>query len=412
MLPHASMRAAAIGAAAALLLFAMSSPSLALSGSYRHGVNITRLFDSPLMQNGAYASPPFAPWTNEISQAELTRLRNAGFDLIRLPVDPGPFLAMDETSRQTVLNQVFDFLNAALQSGFNVIVDLHPRPGSKDWNASAILDAPDGPKFTLYEQFAEELAARLQARHPYRLALELMNEPQSECVRTSGTDWTVFQKQLYTDIRKTVQTLRLVVTGGCHSSVDGLSNLDLHALPDKNLFVMVHFYEPFQFTHQGASWSPYTKYLAGLRYPVLSGDEPAADTATQAWISGLGLTGTAYDTAWNQAQTQLKNYFSNLYTKTVAGKRLDIATHWAGTMGIPRSEIIMGEFGVMNEGGSLGTTPDALAARAAWLHDVSSISASRGFGWAVWGYHGGFGIVSDDSARVLDPSVLSALFGP
>lgn len=411
MLPHASMRAAAI-AAAALLLFLMPTPSLALSGSYRHGIDVTRLFDSPRMRNGAYATPPFPPWTDEISQAELTRLRNAGFDLIRLPVDPGPFLAMDETSRKAALDQVFDFLNAALLSGFNVIVDLHPRPGSKDWSANAILDAPDGPKFTLYEQFAEELAARLQAKHPYRLALELMNEPQSACVRTSGTDWTVFQKQLYADIRKTVQTLTLVVTGGCNSSIDGLPNLDLHALSDMNLFVMVHFYEPFQFTHQGASWSPYTKYLAGLRYPVLAGDEPAAGTATQAWISGLGLTGTAYDTAWTQAQGQLKNYFSNPYAAAVIGSRLDTVARWAGTMGLARSRIVIGEFGVMSEGGSLGTASDALAARAAWLHDVSSIAGSRGFGWAVWGYHGGFGIVSDDSARVLDAGVLSALFGP
>jgi len=319
---------------------------------------------------------------------------------------------MDDTSRQATLNQVFDFLNAALQTGFSVIVDLHPRPGNKDWNTSAILDAPDGPKFTLYEQFAEQLAARLQARDSSRLALELMNEPQSPCVRTSGTDWTVFQQQLYSDIRKTAKTLRLVVTGGCFSSLDGLSNLDLHTFPDKNLFVMVHFYDPFQFTHQGAPWSPYTKYLAGLRYPVRAEDKPAADAASQAWISGPGPAGTDYDTAWSQAQSQLKNYFSNPYSRAAIGNRLDIISRWASTMGIPSSEIIMGEFGVMNEGGSLGTTPDALAARAAWLHDVSSLAAARGFGWAVWGYHGGFGIVSEDSARVLDPSVLSALFGP
>lgn len=411
MRPRTPIYTAAIAAIAVLFLSAMTAPALALSGAYRHGVNITRLFDSPLMQNGSYANPPFAPWRNEISQDELTRLRNAGFDLIRLPVDPGPFLAMDEASRNTVLDEIFDFLNVALRTGFNVIVDLHPRPGSKDWNARAILDALDGPKFTLYEQFAEELAARLQARHPYRLALELMNEPQSPCVNTGGTDWTVFQKQLYTGIRKTTQRLTLVVTGGCHSAIDGLPYLDLSALPDKNLFVMVHYYEPFQFTHQGASWSPYTKYLAGLRYPVSTADQPTASTATQAWISGLGLTGDAYDSAWTQAQGQLQNYFASPCTKTVIGQRLNKLAQWAGAAGVVRSRIILGEFGVMNEGGSLGTSSDALAARATWLHDVSSLSVSRGFGWAVWGYHGAFGIVSDDSVRTLDPSVLSALFG-
>jgi hypothetical protein len=65
----------------------------------------------------------------------------------------------------------------------------------------------------------------------------------------------------------------------------------------------------------------------------------------------------------------------------------------------------------MNEGGGLGMSSADRAARAAWLHDVASVAAARGFGWAVWGYHGGFGIVSNDPSRTLDPDVVSALFG-
>ena len=91
--------------------------------------------------------------------------------------------------------------------------------------------------------------------------------------------------------------------------------------------------------------------------------------------------------------------------------RFDIVARWADSMDISRSRVLVGEFGVMDEGGSLGTSPEALAARDVWLHDVSSIASSRGFGWAVWGYHGEFGIVSDNSARILDPGINTALFG-
>ena len=65
----------------------------------------------------------------------------------------------------------------------------------------------------------------------------------------------------------------------------------------------------------------------------------------------------------------------------------------------------------MSEGGGLGTGAQGAQSRAQWLHDVSHAAASYGFGWAVWGYHGGFGIVSDNVARELDPDVMRALFG-
>ncbi|MDE1985071.1 MAG: cellulase family glycosylhydrolase [Alphaproteobacteria bacterium] len=376
---------------------------------FQRGINITRLFDAPIIRDGTYADPVFLPWTHELSQNELTQLRDTGFNFIRLPVDPGPFITMDNASRAKALSLLSDFLNAAMQSGFAVIVDLHPRLATP-WSPAAILDAPDGPHFAQYEQFAEQLAHYLQTKNTSQLALELMNEPQSSCVRTNGADWTVFQSKLYADIRATVRKLPLVVTGGCYSSVDGLSNLNLQAFPDRNLYVMVHFYDPFDFTHQGASWSPYTRYIAGLRYPVRQQDEASAEAATQAWISHLGLIGAAYDTAVSQADGQLRSYFSIPYDRSIIDHRFDIAARWADSMRLSHSRIIVGEFGVMNEGGGLGSDGADVAARADWLHDVSSSADAHGFGWAVWGYHGAFGIVSDDPARTLDSSVTAALF--
>jgi hypothetical protein len=387
-------------ARSAIAALALTAAAHAAS-PFRQGINITRLFDSA-QKSGAEI---FVPWTNELSPAELARLRAAGFDFIRLPVDPGPLIAAPDTMRAEALTRLFDFLRTAQQAGFAVIVDLHPRPGG-DYSPAQILAAPDSPKFAQYSGFARMLAARLQASANPRLALELMNEPQSACVKTSGTDWTVFQSGLYRDVRAAAPLLNLVVTGGCYSGVDGLQYLDLQNLRDSRLFVMVHFYEPQFFTHQGAPWSNLTRGLAGLVYPPEPSAEDQTFATSAAWAQQKGLPPDGGD-----AERKVRDYYSKPFDGRAVQDRLSVAAAWADRQGIARDHIIVGEFGVMWEGGGLGTGAEALRSRAQWLHDVSHAASSFGFGWAVWGYHGGFGIVSDNAARVLDPTVTQALFG-
>jgi len=402
------------GAALAFSVCVLCSAVPASAGSapvFRHGINITRLFDSATGRKVPGLAAIYAPWTHEISQGQLQSLRAAGFDFIRLPVDPGPLLSADPDRRREAFDQISDFLAAAMQAGLAVIVDLHPLPQSRNWSPVRILDAPDGPDFTRYMNLAEQFATRLSALRSNRVALELMNEPQRACIEQSGTDWSVFQSTLYSALRKTAPDLALIVTGGCDSSINGLADLNGWRTDDKNIFVMVHFYEPFVFTHQGAAWSPYAKYLAGVRYPARTGDRDATEGATKAWIARLGLNGSASDTAWDRAQHELEAFFATPFTQAALSERFDIAAQWADRMHIPRDHIIIGEFGVMSEGGGLGTSPEAMAARDEWLHDVASAAARRGFGWAVWGYHGAFGITSETPSRALDPDALRALFG-
>lgn len=386
-------------ARSAIAALALTTAAHAAS-PFHHGINVTRLFDTPDKGGGEI----FAPWTNEISRAELSRLRAAGFDFIRLPVDPGLLLSAPDAARDAALAQLFDFLVAAQQNGLAVIVDLHPKPGGP-WSPSAILATPDNPKFAQYSAIAKLVAARLQATGNPRLALELMNEPQSVCAKTSGTDWIAFQSALYRDVRQSAPLLNLVITGGCNSSVDGLANLAISGLRDARLYLMVHFYEPHLFTHQGAPWSALTRGLAGLTYPP----EPTAESATLAesasWAQQKGLPPDNGD-----ADKKIRSYYAQPFGEREIAARLGIAAAWADRQGVARDHVIVGEFGVMSEGGGLGTTPAALQSRAAWLRDVSHAAAHLGFGWAVWGYHGGFGIVSDNAARMLDPSVLAALF--
>jgi hypothetical protein len=90
-----SRRAAILGTAAALgtrLAPAIAAPTLRL----RRGVNafpwfmLTEEYPAPRRD---YAWPPFQPTRPVPTAQDLIKLRDIGLDFLRLPVDPGPFLA-------------------------------------------------------------------------------------------------------------------------------------------------------------------------------------------------------------------------------------------------------------------------------------------------------------------------------
>ncbi len=104
-----------------------------------------------------------------------------------------------------------------------------------------------------------------------------MNEPQSQCRVHFGTDWIAYQQVMVERIRRISAQLPLFLTGGCWSNIEGIVALDTDLLHDRRNFVSVHFYYPFLFTHQGATWSdPYLAGTIGVPYPAAAGN--IADT--------------------------------------------------------------------------------------------------------------------------------------
>jgi len=396
------------------LLFALAVGLIwpaAASAEFRQGMNITRLFDTPRLDRGAYAAQPFGPWRQQVSESELDMLRSVGFDHIRLPVDPGPLLSVPEAGREGAIEQVFEFIAAARARDLGVILDLHTRPDSRDWNANVILQSLEGPKFEALMALVRDLSRRIAGLRDSRVALELFNEPQKECRRTKGPDWTLFQSRLLEAARAAGPEVGLVITTGCWSSVDGLVHLDLDMRSDRNLYLMIHFYEPHIFTHQGASWSAPVRHIAGLDYPVDPAGRETSRKSTERWIADAkGMDQEVREEAKRYALRMADGYFAKPVGRAQIEARLGLAAAWADRTGLPRERVLIGEFGVHRWAGiRLAERPEQ--SKKAWLRDVVAVSRKFGFGWSLWAYDGAFGVVEDRPSRRIEPHTLDALFG-
>ena len=67
-------------------------------------------------------------------------------------------------------------------------------------------------------------------------------------------------------IRQVAPRNTIIATGPNYSDIQDL--VTLHPLADGNVIYNFHFYDPHQFTHQGASWGlSWWSYTHGIPYP-------------------------------------------------------------------------------------------------------------------------------------------------
>jgi endoglucanase len=148
--------------------------------------------------------------------------------------------------------------------------------------------------------------------------------------------------------------MRKIIIGGIgNNDMDALQRLKLP--DDKNILATFHFYEPFEFSHQGADWVE----------------------GADAW---LGAT-------WQ----------GNADEKQAIASRLDQAASWSEEHRIP---LILGEFGAINQA-------DA-ASRQQWMGFVAREAEKRNIGWVYWEFCSQFGVY-DCATRLWHGDLLKAL---
>lgn len=305
--------------AAALALLLPVAPASAAPALHR-GVNI--LGYDPVWKD---------PARGRFQARHFAEIRRGGFDFVRVNLQA--FRHMDAANRlDPVWLKRLDWVVAkATAAGLSVILDEHDfEPCSAD---PAMCRVRLGA-------FWSQVAPRYR-RAPASVLFELLNEPHD---KLDAAGWNGLLADMLAIVRRTNPT-RTVVIGP--TQWNSLAALDTLVLPasDRNILVTFHYYEPFRFTHQGASWAK------------------LSDVHGVSWGAPEDLARLAAD--------------------------FDKVRDWSRRTGRP---VLLGEFGAYDRSG----TP--LALRAAYTAAVARAAEARGFAWAYWQFDSDF-IVWDMKAN-------------
>ena len=346
------MRRCALLWLAVLLLGGMARAGVpaARLARLRHGLNMAHWFRYP-------ADPHPDALTRGVSPQMLAAIHAAGFDFLRLPVQPK--LVAGRAGRRALAQAI----RCILRSGLAVIVV----PADPRWR----LNDPDFDE-RLIAGFWRHVAPILARFGPARVFPEIDNEP----ILTDRAAWPPMQIRLLALIRRFLPDDTVIATGGDFGGVAGL--LHLKKLADPDVIYDFHFYEPSLLTALGA-FDPALDHKALDRLPFP--------------VPGVRRCETQAIGPDTDARTRavIRYYCAAHWTAAALKARADAVPRWA--QGAP---VIVGEFGA-----SIAlNTPSRLA----WLAAARRAFEADGFGWALWAWRDPMGLPAG-----LDAGTLRAL---
>lgn len=337
----------------------------------RHGINLSEWFAQVYDPKG-YTKEHFENWT---TASDIALLKSAGFDHVRLSVNPQPM--MDALRRHSGGAEYFGYLDAAvkmiLDAGLAVEIDMHP---DSDFKTRL---AKEDEFVERFADFWSMVAQHYASWDPDRVFFEILNEPEMR----DAYRWYGVEAKLAAAIRRGAPANTIIAAGARWDDDDDL--VFLEPLPDRNVVYVFHFYEPHIFTHQGATWGAYYwHWLKGLHYP--SSPENAAQVAQ--------LVPEARD------RMQVIRYGQDHWDASRIETEINQADDWAKQRGVP---LICNEFGVFR---NFSDPQD----RARWITDVRTSLERHNIGWAMWDYSGSFGVVTNRETKAkLDEVTVRAL---
>lgn len=187
-------------------------------------------------------APNEGDWGRAIQDSDMTIIRAAGFDTIRLPVrwSAHALAAAPYTLDAVFLARVKHVVTTANAAGLNVILNVH--------HYEELFQNP-GAHATRFAELWKQIAAEFAAYPDASVWFELINEPNTNL---NDSNLLTILNPALANVRATNPTRPVIVGGQNWSGVDSLATLTLPS--DPYVVPTIHTYDPFDFTHQGATW--------------------------------------------------------------------------------------------------------------------------------------------------------------
>jgi hypothetical protein len=377
---------------------------------FHRGINVwpwfslTKEYPAPSTD---YPWPPFQEQRPIPTRTDLRRLRAAGFDFIRIPVDPGPLLSFAQDQRSLLLNSLIDAVEQAVAADLSVIVNIQANESTHYWVSERMIGSRAAPAFDQYRHLVVEVAEALERVEVARLALEPVNEPPQAC---GSRDWNAVQAELLTQARSVAPKLTLIATGACGSMVSGLQKVAPSPLLIlQPILFTFHFYEPYLFSHQGALWmrEPIYRWLNDVPWPASAGTlQQTLSSVSRRMAEDTSYSSQDKAAEFKEIQRVLREYFTAQPARPFIDHYLDLVQDWATSNGISSAQILMGEFGALRSDN--GYMAAKAADRVRYIRDVREAVEAKGFPWAFWNLFDSMGLM-DDVTRALDPDIIAAL---
>ncbi len=322
----------------------LSFNSVFAQNQFTKGVNLSNWFQGSSVNDIQFS---------KYSKKDLQNIKSLGCDVIRLPIN---LHYMTSGNPNYIIEPLFfHMLDSVVKWSedldINLILDNHT------FDPAVNTDPSIGDILAkVWPQMAEHYKSASAL-----IKYEILNEPHGITTQV----WAAIQQRAIDAIRA-IDTKHTIVIGAAGwNTYSEMVNLPVYT--DTNLIYTFHFYDPFLFTHQGASWaSPSMVDLAGVPFPYNSATMPACPASlTGSWIENE----IKYNYATNGTVARIKQL-------------MDIAINFRDSRKVP---VFCGEFGVYNLNSNNSD-------RVYWYKAMREYMETNNIPWTTWDYQGGFGL--------------------
>jgi endoglucanase len=332
------------GLFAAIAVVGAAFPPALQAAEDAHSAN--RRLGRGINLGNALEAPTEGAWGMTLEPEYFSAIRAAGFNSVRIPIRWSGHAATNPpfSIDSSFLKRVDWAIDQARHEKLNAVINVH--------HYEEIHQHPEAHLPRLVALW-RQIAACYKDRDP-SLYFEILNEP---AYKLDDARWNAMIPALIATIRETNPTRPIIVGPACWNNIEHLKDLKLPEA-DRNVIVTVHYYAPFEFTHQGAEW---------------------VDNSAR-WLG----------TKWEASPRQLQ----------AIERDFDRAAEWAKAHDRP---IFLGEFGAYSKADT--------ESRRRWTNAVARAAEARGFSWSYWEFGSGFGAY-DREQRRWRPFLLESLVPP